>query len=170
MKGYLANGMLDTTMRVLPVLQTIVASCKTAPKAHHYRMIITQFPMLMGYSYDNGMRHISDNYLISLGLPVSVDAYGDEKLKDKGILRECEQHAKCLTGGADIAAQAKREEGIEIEKKRRDDQAKSKFDQKRSEDQAIVSALCAAAGKIPSEDNLVHCTMAHFATSNANVL
>ena len=77
-KGYLANGMLDTTMRVLPVLQTIVASCKTAPKAHHYRMIITQFPMLMGYSYDHRMRYIGDNYLVSLGFPVSVDAYGDE--------------------------------------------------------------------------------------------
>jgi len=169
-KGFLANGMLDNTKRLLPVFQTIIGTCKKSPKPHHYELIMNLFPKLMDYSYNNGMRYIDDKYLISLGFPASIDAYGNEKIKEQGIAQECQQRAKCLTGQAEVAARAKRLEEIANEKKRKQDQAKARAIQKRIEDLATVKALCEAAGKDPTQANLEHCTMEHFALCNADVL
>ena len=170
-KGNVANGMLDSTKQRIPVLQKIVSACKTVPKPHHYELLIRIFPKLMGYSYYQGMHYTSDSYLVSLGFPIDIDAYGVEKLKDRGISLEAQQRAKCLTGEAEIESRAKRDFEIDLRIQRSQEQTKAKADQKRDEDQTTVNMLCAAAGKDVSIENLVqYCSLKHFAVHNADVL
>ncbi|KAL7550652.1 hypothetical protein ACHAWF_013865 [Thalassiosira exigua] len=169
-KGFKVNGMIVMKLEMVPVLQTIVKTCKTTPQSHHYDLIVNTLPTLMEYSYSHGMRYIDDQYLIDLGFPVSLDANGEEKVKTMGIYLECQHRAKCLAGAAEVTHCAKREEELEAQKKRREEQTKVWATQKFNEDKATVKELCNAAGQDASEANLVHCTMTHFAACNDNTL
>jgi len=141
-----------------------------APKPHHYDLIIKLFPQIMGHSYNNGMKYVGDPYLISLGFPISIDSYGNEKIKTFGISQECQQRAKVLTGDTECELRFKREEEIELQAKRRVEEGKAKVDQKRDDDQRTVDSLCTAAQLPSSRENLKHCTLSMFAEPCADAL
>ena len=116
------------------------------------------------------MLYIDDRYLISLGFPISIDAFGNEKIKDFGISQECQQRAKVLTGDTECELRFKREEDIKCQAKRKEEEGEARVDQKRAEDQRMVDSLCAVAQLPSSEENLQHCTLAMFAEPVADAL
>ncbi|KAL7550730.1 hypothetical protein ACHAWF_014800 [Thalassiosira exigua] len=110
-----------------------------------------------------GMRYIPDEVYFKLGFRCDVDAYGKEKVRTAGISQEHMQRAKCLTGPAEVAARAKRQEEIDINLERKAELAKAKADQKTSEDRARVDRLCSLAAVPSSDANLEQCKLEHFA-------
>ena len=109
-------------------------------------------------------------YIKHYGFPADIDAYGKEKLRTATITQENQQRSKCLTGEAEIACRAKRDENIELEIKRIKEKNIAKEDQKRNEDQARVDQLCSLAKLASSEENVAQCTLEHFDKSNAPAL
>lgn len=167
-RGYVDVGFLDSTLRLMPSFQKLLATCRRIIAPEEYELCLSSFYGLMAYSYYQGLLcYIPDEVFIKYGFPVDIDAYGNEKLCVAGISKENEQRAKVLTAAAEIASRAKRNEEIELELKRKADQANAKVDQKRSEDQAVVDELCSLVGRPSSEDNLQHCQLQHFAKLKA---
>jgi len=166
-RGYVDVGFLDSTLRLMPSFQKLLATCRRIIAPEEYELCLSSFYGLMAYSYYQGLCYIPDEVFINYGFPVDIDAYGNEKLCVAGISKENEQRAKVLTAAAEIASRAKRNEEIELELKRKADQANAKVDQKRSEDQAVVDELCSLVGRPSSEDNLQHCQLQHFAKLKA---
>ncbi len=77
---------------------------------------------------------------IDQGFGADIDAYGNEKVRDATISQENQQHAKCLTSIAEVATQAKRLEEIDYELRRNELLNQSKDNQKRFEDEELVTS------------------------------
>ena len=159
--GYVANGMLDKKMMRVPVLSTIVRTCKRIPEPILHNLIYETFPKLMNYAYPD-MKYIGDPMLIELGFPPDKRPNGEDFIRDKGISQEAQQRAKCLTGNAEVSLRAKLVEEAELAKQARDDRALTLAARGRREEQERIAKLCTAANLPPSEDNVAKCEMEHF--------
>jgi hypothetical protein len=109
-------------------------------------MYLSRFDSLVKLSYNHGNQYLSDHDFIDQGFCADIDAYGNEKIRDGTISQENQQHAKCLTSIAEVATRAKRLEEIDYELGRKELLNQSKDNQKRCEDQELVTKLCALAG------------------------
>ena len=168
--GVVANGMVDPTLKRVPVFRNIIGTIRRVPTLKEVDLCKKSFRALMAYSYNHGMRYIPDSVFIHLGFPLDIDVYGNEKIRTKGILQENQQRCKCLTAATEVASRAKRNLDMELEAKRIDDRKKAKVDRKKNESVALVERLCKFAGVEYSEANVENCKMEHFANLKADEL
>ena len=162
-KGFIVTGMLDSKTQRMPVLHRLVSTCRRIPTDDEMDLVAKSVAPLMHYSYGNGtMKHIPDEVFIGLGFRSDRDPRGNEKVNKATISQENQQRAKCLTAPAEIAARKQRDDELELDQKRKDNQAKAAEDLKRTQDQAMIDQLCALSNLESSEDNVAKCELGHF--------
>ncbi len=116
----------------------------------------------MGLSYNNDNQYLLDADFISHGFKANIDAYGNLKIQDATISQENQQRAKCLTSIAEVSKRAKWLIEIEYETRRKEQLIQSKTNKNISEDQALISKLCAMMELEVSKDNAARCELRHF--------
>ena len=145
--GFHRNGQLDTTLGMVPVFHQCIATRRSIPTLAELQIVLNAFFPSMDYSFKNGMKYISDTYLIEEhGFPPDLNKDGKEKIRDAGISRESEQRAKVLNGLGEKKKRADRIAYIELEAKRKENDKKFKKELAIRDDERIVKALCGYAG------------------------
>mmetsp|Transcript_5640 Transcript_5640/g.8870 ORF Transcript_5640/g.8870 Transcript_5640/m.8870 type:complete len:169 (+) Transcript_5640:54-560(+) len=66
---YTSNGMIDSTLHRMPILQRLIATTNTIPTPEIYELFFSTFNELMHYSYDHGFFYIPDEVYLLLGFP-----------------------------------------------------------------------------------------------------
>jgi hypothetical protein len=71
--GVVANGMVNTTLKRVPVFRNIIGTIRRVPTLKEVDLCKKSFCMLMAYSYNHGMRYIPDSVFIHLGFPLDIN-------------------------------------------------------------------------------------------------
>ena len=105
--GFIEHGMINTTLKRVPVLQKFIASTKTIPTPEVYRLFHSSFHFIMSYSFNCGFQYIPNPVFMAVGFPVDDNKEGQPKIKRAGISKENEQRCAYLTGRSLIDCRAK---------------------------------------------------------------
>jgi hypothetical protein len=93
--GSVAAGIIDEKSLSVPDLAFIMRTSRRALTFDEQSNFLDQFPLLLNVQYENG--HLSDDVMEKHGLPVDVDASGNEMRRESTVSGESFQRAKNLT-------------------------------------------------------------------------
>lgn len=114
--GFVQGGMIDEDKMKYPVLEKILATCKSEIPIELYDKFIASFTRLYKLMFDNG--HVPDEVYDELGFPKDKDANGNDVLRYAGISQESKQRSKILIHPEQMRQRKERLEGIRANRRR----------------------------------------------------
>eukprot|EP00956_Cyclotella_meneghiniana_P014153 scaffold21057_cov63-Cyclotella_meneghiniana.AAC.3 len=160
--GFIESGMIDEDKLKYPVLEKILATCKSEIAIDLYETFIANFTRLYKLMFENG--HVPDEVYDELGFPKDKDVNGNDVLREAGILQESQQRSKILTHPEQCRARQERLDRIQADRRRIDQEQREKASNKIEYIRAIRDKLKNMLFQDRAHDtnDLELCTLEHF--------
>jgi hypothetical protein len=170
--GFVAAGLIDEKSMSVPDLAAIMRTTRRALTSDEERNFLDQFPLLLNVHYENG--HLSDNVMEQHGLPIDVDASGNEVRRESTVSGESFQRAKCLTHNSQCRLRQDLKDQIRAKKNGKLAKATLEMEQmyllNKNCEEALTKALQKALNQPDGELSLEQATLDLFAKPTAPLL
>ena len=167
-QGFVEAGVIDDVSHSVPDIAAIIRTTRRQLSLEEEQNFIEQFPKLLNVFLQDG--NLTDDVIEQHGIPIDIDAKGNEVRRDSTISGESFQRAKCLTHKTQRRLRQELNDGIIA--KQNDKEAKVTLEKEQTyvRNKECEKAMRKRLKQPEDELSLQEATLDMFAKSNCSLL